>query len=261
MTDEQNQAIREQAYLIWEQEGRPLGKPLDHWLRAEAEAIFKELLVAWRPYKDVPHISEKVRLWGEDGYGVWLGDTWGPPIGYGAIDHGDGNVNYGYRRIKGDPDGICGIPEVRGWREFAGFLREINGAHSPIESLGCEKGYFSPNDKSVPSVLLGSFVDTIFTNFVLNRCPENFLYLAARVIPAIRDCAKWWADISFVLERSKGIPGVINPWGSHVSHPELWQKRRGSAEVLGREPSTNRSCHILSAVGFPRARLRMTMRA
>jgi len=31
------QAIRERAYAIWEEEGRPGGRHLDHWLRAEAE--------------------------------------------------------------------------------------------------------------------------------------------------------------------------------------------------------------------------------
>ena len=31
------EAIRERAYLIWEEEGRPEGRHLDHWLRAEAE--------------------------------------------------------------------------------------------------------------------------------------------------------------------------------------------------------------------------------
>lgn len=31
------QAIRERAYAIWEEEGRPEGHHLDHWLRAEAE--------------------------------------------------------------------------------------------------------------------------------------------------------------------------------------------------------------------------------
>jgi Protein of unknown function (DUF2934) len=30
-------AIRERAYSIWEEEGCPQGKDLDHWLRAEAE--------------------------------------------------------------------------------------------------------------------------------------------------------------------------------------------------------------------------------
>ena len=31
------QIIRERAYAIWEEEGRPEGRHLDHWLRAEAE--------------------------------------------------------------------------------------------------------------------------------------------------------------------------------------------------------------------------------
>jgi Protein of unknown function (DUF2934) len=31
------QAIRERAYAIWEEEGRPEGRHLDHWVRAEAE--------------------------------------------------------------------------------------------------------------------------------------------------------------------------------------------------------------------------------
>ncbi len=30
--------IPERAYQIWEQEGRPEGKSLEHWLRAEREA-------------------------------------------------------------------------------------------------------------------------------------------------------------------------------------------------------------------------------
>jgi|HubBroStandDraft_6_1064221.scaffolds.fasta_scaffold753448_2 hypothetical protein len=29
--------IRERAYAIWEEEGRPEGKETEHWLRAEAE--------------------------------------------------------------------------------------------------------------------------------------------------------------------------------------------------------------------------------
>jgi len=37
MTAEEEQRIRERAYSIWEQEGRPYGRDLDHRLRAEAE--------------------------------------------------------------------------------------------------------------------------------------------------------------------------------------------------------------------------------
>ena len=34
--------IRERAYAIWEQEGRPDGKDREHWLRAEAEIAAEE---------------------------------------------------------------------------------------------------------------------------------------------------------------------------------------------------------------------------
>jgi Protein of unknown function (DUF2934) len=37
MSDESARAIRERAYAIWEHEGHPAGKALDHWLQAEAE--------------------------------------------------------------------------------------------------------------------------------------------------------------------------------------------------------------------------------
>jgi hypothetical protein len=37
MSHDQEQSIQEQAYLIWEREGRPHGRTLAHWLLAEAE--------------------------------------------------------------------------------------------------------------------------------------------------------------------------------------------------------------------------------
>jgi len=37
MLDEREQAIRERAYAIWEQDGRPEGRNLAHWSQAEAE--------------------------------------------------------------------------------------------------------------------------------------------------------------------------------------------------------------------------------
>jgi hypothetical protein len=32
-----NEGVRERAYRIWENEGRPHGRDLDHWLQAERE--------------------------------------------------------------------------------------------------------------------------------------------------------------------------------------------------------------------------------
>lgn len=37
MTTGMNSSVERRAYEIWEQEGRPHGLDLDHWLRAEAE--------------------------------------------------------------------------------------------------------------------------------------------------------------------------------------------------------------------------------
>jgi len=37
MPEQKGQGIRERAYAIWEEEGRPYGKDLEHWLRAAAK--------------------------------------------------------------------------------------------------------------------------------------------------------------------------------------------------------------------------------
>ena len=37
MITDRRDAIEAHAYAIWEREGRPDGKDLEHWLRAEAE--------------------------------------------------------------------------------------------------------------------------------------------------------------------------------------------------------------------------------
>jgi len=44
MSKQREQAVRTRAYLIWEQEGRPGGKELDHWLRAEAETASEKIV-------------------------------------------------------------------------------------------------------------------------------------------------------------------------------------------------------------------------
>lgn len=37
MQDDREARIRQRAHAMWEAEGRPPGRELDHWLRAEAE--------------------------------------------------------------------------------------------------------------------------------------------------------------------------------------------------------------------------------
>ena len=37
MSDDRRQQISEKAYRLWESEGQPQGRDLDHWVRAEQE--------------------------------------------------------------------------------------------------------------------------------------------------------------------------------------------------------------------------------
>ena len=60
MPQERDHAIRERAYAIWEQDGRPEGRGLDHWSRAEAE-IGTERVVA------VPQDRKRVKSGGARG--------------------------------------------------------------------------------------------------------------------------------------------------------------------------------------------------
>ncbi len=46
MLQEREQAIRERAYSIWEQEGWPEGRSLAHWSQAEAEIGAAQVLAA-----------------------------------------------------------------------------------------------------------------------------------------------------------------------------------------------------------------------
>lgn len=40
-TVSQERAVRERAYLLWECNGRPAGKDLEHWLEAEKEIKYE----------------------------------------------------------------------------------------------------------------------------------------------------------------------------------------------------------------------------
>ena len=50
------QAVREAAYFIWEREGRPDGRALDHWRRAAIEMACEER----RRYDEPEEEEEKV---------------------------------------------------------------------------------------------------------------------------------------------------------------------------------------------------------
>jgi hypothetical protein len=51
MLDEREQAIRERAYAIWEQDGRPEDRSLVHWSQAEAEIDSKPAIAVTKKSK------------------------------------------------------------------------------------------------------------------------------------------------------------------------------------------------------------------
>lgn len=152
-------------------------------------------------------------LWRELARSVCISNKWGAAIPYGPVNHGDGHRNHGYKKLKADPDAIHNVPEVLDWPEIQEFLTAINSSTSPIESVGCEKGFFSVNPPGDARVELGSYVEVIFTEAGLNEQPENSLLLATELLPAVKGCESWWAGVEFALARFRGIPGTVHPWG------------------------------------------------
>ena len=54
---DQDREIASRAYTIWEIEGRPAGRELDHWLRAESEVQAREAA----PAEEMPRTPVKPR--------------------------------------------------------------------------------------------------------------------------------------------------------------------------------------------------------
>jgi hypothetical protein len=178
---------------------------------------FEELRLLWKPYEELKNPpAEKIRLWSAGGCGIWISDEWGPAVPYPAVDHGNGNLNHGYRRLKGIGGAVSLIPEARDWPELQKFLETVNAESSPIESVGCEKAFFTDEKNTPPIYLpiyLGSYTDVVFTEAALNDRPENLLLLASRLANAVEGCDRWWATVSLVLQREKILPGAVAPWG------------------------------------------------
>lgn len=175
--------------------------------------MFAALLPLIRPYRGLatPPPSP-VKLWGEGGRGIVIDDSWGPAVPYPAIDHQDGTKNHGYMRTKRDIAAIRRIPEAADFPALAELLTAINALGSPIESVGCEKS-FTPVAVQDASIVLGSYVDVIFTNASLNDAPENALLLACNLLSSIKGCENWWGDVTMVLQRMRAIEGAKLPWG------------------------------------------------
>jgi hypothetical protein len=174
---------------------------------------FELLLSAWKSYEKLEHpLPMPIDLWTGASRRIWVSNKWGPAVPYFSVDHHDGNFNHGYLPLKGNPGAAGLIPETQGWPELRVFLETLNAAESPIESVGCERGYF-PGEEGSPAVKLGSYIDFVFTEAALNDRPENLLVLAWHLAQSVEDCEKWWASVSFTLQRLRGLAGASKPWG------------------------------------------------
>jgi hypothetical protein len=176
--------------------------------------MFDAVLPLLQPYRGLTGPPPAVvRLWGEGSRGIWIDNSWGPAVPYPPVDHADGARNHGYMRTKRDVAAIRRIPEVADFPALGELLTSINALGSPIESVGCEKALTPSTTVPGATVLLGSYVDVIFTDASLNDAPENALLLACHLASAIDGCEKWWADVSMVLQRMRFLAGTSLPWG------------------------------------------------
>jgi len=179
-----------------------------------APLLLTELVNGWNENaSDAYPPKEAIVFWRRATQTVYIDSEWGPCVPYPAINHNDGTKNFGYVRLKENTQVIRKIPEVSGWPELAEMLETINAPNSPIESVGCEKGYFDLTEGGAATVTLGSYVDIIFTNTSLNENTKAYLHLAAMLLEATAGCEQWWGRIELGLQRLRGLEGTEIPWG------------------------------------------------
>jgi hypothetical protein len=178
------------------------------------EVILKELIDKWEALSmaDAPP-KEPMKLLTEEECVVYVENGWGPAVPYPPVERGDGHMNHGYRRVKGDSDAIASIPEAADSLEYQAFLQAINSTDSPIESVGCEKALFPVHDHPTIKVSLGSYTDILFSDLKSNCDPKNILYLASVFVAALSGSAAWWSKAEMGIERLRALYGYPKPWG------------------------------------------------
>ena len=176
--------------------------------------MFQEVLAQWESHKGITSPPrEPIRLWSSNDGVLYIEDSWGPAVPYPPVDHSDGAKNHGYIRLKGNARVVNQLPEAQGWKDFQEFLLAINADDSPIESVGCEKGYFLVEDIGAATVKLGSYVDVIFTDVPMNEQPEKLLLLATHLMESVKGCHQWWGAVEIGLQRLRVLYGSTAPWG------------------------------------------------
>jgi hypothetical protein len=175
--------------------------------------IVSMALEKWRPIKSDNPPAQDLLLYQEEGVTLYVEASYGPAIPYLGFDHGDGQINHGYKSTKNNSEVVSEIPEVQGFQAFRDFLLKVNSEHSHVESLGCEK-LESEIDVGHPSISrrVGSYTDIAFSNLEFCRDSELNLELAASLVEACRGCNEWWSNVEIGLQRLKHFHGVAAPW-------------------------------------------------
>lgn len=176
--------------------------------------ILEEVMTKWERHEGlVAPPPTPIELWTHENRTIYVEDTWGPAVPYPSVEHDDGTKNHGYVRLKDNSDAIGQLPEAQEWPELRVFLECVNAATSPIESIGCDRSFFTVQDPSDAKMKLGSYVDLIFTDAALNEHPKKLLLLAAHLVNAVDGCEKWWASVELGLQRFRHLAGANLPWG------------------------------------------------
>jgi hypothetical protein len=182
-------AIRTRAFTIWEHEGRPAGKDLDHWLRAEAElasladgAITADVIVMEGP-----------------GYVIGRTNSPGTAVPYGPAERPDSQRNYGFLDLRDHPEWAAAIPEARDSIGMQAILQAVNARGFRFMSLGCARGLFPRLEAKPgePAFFCGSYIQVAYRESSLNTDPKRFVALAQRILHEITPTAEH--DISFEM--------------------------------------------------------------
>lgn len=203
---------------------------------SDRERILKNLFAEWETLEEINFPpSEAKKLLTEGECIVYIEDTWGPAIPYPNVDHVNGEINHGYRQVKGDFDAVSSIPEVSDFPEYRDFLKAINSEDSVIESVGCEKSFFPVTNHPLIKTQLGSYTDIIFSDLALNSNPKNILYLASVFVQSLNGSSAWWSKAELGIQRLRGLYECPKPWG-------LMLKVQG----YGRTSEEARACWAIS---------------
>jgi len=177
--------------------------------------IIEEAQHQWRskkPYRHRPAEQDTI-LWQKDLRTLYLESSWGPAVPYQPLKHPNGAENHGYLPLKGSTEALSTIPELKGYPELEEFIRVINSAETPIESVGCERALRNVENNWPFTAIQGSYVDIVFTEAKLNQNPENHMHLAIHFLEAVENCHQWYGSVEAGIQPFRGLKGVREPWG------------------------------------------------